>query len=309
MKKILFLFDKEGVNSFSNKFRKDYEDLYGYLLANGIESFRAPIIFYNKNKKLFNKAYFLKGKSNWDLKKNLKPDLIFDKTPFFLEKKLAYLRKILAKNFCFVNDLNFSSLLSNKWSNYRRFQEFYPKTILIKSPLDFFQIKQLKSKYLILKPLFGSSGKGIKIQEKLKFKPLKTPFVVQELIDSSQGIRGLASGPHDLRIVMKDQTPFYSYLRIPSKGNLLANLARGGKLRVVPLKKIPAKALFIARKVSQKLKSYKHKFYSIDFVLDSTGKPWIIEMNSRPGLILNKEEIKYRNYFYDNLIDFINKVS
>lgn len=309
MKKVLFLFDKRTKKNFLKETLRDYEDLYAYLLIYGVEAYRAPLTFYNKTKKLFDKVYFLKSPHVWGFKKDFKPDLIFDKTPLSLEKKLMSLREILARDFCFVNDLDFSFLLSNKWKNYQYFQEFYPRTILIESSRDFFRINHLRTAEIILKPLSGSSGKGIKIQKKDTFRPITTPFIAQELISSFGEIPGLVIGPHDLRIMMKNQTPFYAYLRIPPKGKFLANLAEGGKLKVVPLEKIPSEVFSIVQQVSKKLQKYKHKFYSIDFILDNSGKPWIIEMNSRPGIILDKAEAPYRNYFYNNLIDFINNAN
>lgn len=288
---------------FPKKMLKRSEDFYSYLEKNGVRLGRGFIKNYNPKRKLFTKALFLEN-GRWIWKKNIKPDAIYDRSLFYINPGQQKKRKLIERNFFYFNPLELSELLSNKWLTYKKFPDFSPKTILIKNKGDITKINRLSSDRVILKPLAGSGGKGIKIQEKKFIKPLQFPFIVQELIDSSRGIHGLAKGPHDLRVMILNDRIFHCFLRIPVKGKLIANLSQGGKIKIVPTRRLPKNAIRLINVIKKEFKKYPVKFYSIDIIFDENQNPWIIEMNSRPGIILEKEELKVRKNYYDSLIKF-----
>lgn len=307
MKKVLILFDKTGLVGLSRKSRRQFADLYSFAEKRGIEFCRAPIEAYDPQKRLFTKAQFYK-KGSWRWQKNITPNIIYDKSPFVMNKRLQAMRLKIEKDFTFINSLKLSSLLSNKWETYRKFSKFSPKTVLINRKADLIKIEKLKSNLVVLKPLFGSGGKGIKISPKDKVKPIKYPFIVQEFVPARKGIDGLVKGPHDLRIFLaKSGKPFHSYIRTPKEGNLVASYSLGGTLIPLPVLKIPKKIFSITRFVSKILSAYGKKLYSIDFIFDDNQRPWILEMNSRPGVTIDKEELDYRKYFYTHVINFFLK--
>lgn len=292
---ILILYNIGKDKSLLKAPKKGFEDLYEYFEVKGIDLCRAPIEFFDDTKKIFSKAQFFQ-KGNWIWKENVRPDIIFDKSPFFIGQELMKSREKISNNFPFVNDLEISKSMSDKWENYVQFSEYYPKTILIQNSKDLDNISKLNSKRVILKPLTGSGGSGIVISEKDKIIPIEFPFIVQELV--------FVNNPHDLRIVIVNNKPFYAFVRTPKKGELLANIARGGKIRVVPIDEISKNVLEKVKKIGKQLKKYENKLYSVDFIVDDNKKSWVLEMNSRPGIILEKEELKYREYFYDKLVNF-----
>ncbi|PIR73652.1 MAG: hypothetical protein COU40_01385 [Candidatus Moranbacteria bacterium CG10_big_fil_rev_8_21_14_0_10_35_21] len=283
-----------------------YNDFYAYAEKKDILLCRAPIDAYNLKDKNFRQAQFFHNKK-WLWKKDITPDLIYDKSPFYLPEKLAKIRKIISSHYLFINNLAFSKLLSDKWLTYKKLPAFSPKTILIEKKSDLKKIQTLSSEKIILKPLWGSGGKGIFICLKNKPKELRPPFIAQELIEVKRGLKGFVSGVHDLRIMIMGKTPFYSYLRLPKKNHLISNLSQGGKIKVIPITKLPKFIFPFLNKIQKKLTSYGKNLYSVDLIIDDDKKPWIIELNSRPGLILEKEELPFREYFYDNLINFFNK--
>ncbi|HRZ94946.1 MAG TPA: ATP-grasp domain-containing protein [Candidatus Moranbacteria bacterium] len=300
---VLILYDKSNKNA--EDFPSAYKDLYAYLKNKNVILCRAKIASFDKKTGFFKKAQFYN--KNWFFRKNVRPDLVYDKSPFITDKNLMVLRKLIARCYPFCNSLNLSKLLSDKWLTYKAFSDFSPKAVLVTSKSDLGKIKQLSSQKIILKPLGGSGGKGIKIFEKSAMKPVLYPFLAQELIEVKKGIKGFASGAHDLRIMIRNEKIFYSFLRIPQKNKLLSNLSQGGTVRVVPIDKLPKLVFPFIKKIQSKLKKYKIKLYSIDIIIDDNKKPWIIEMNSRPGITLEKEELPYREYFYNNLIIFFKK--
>ena len=132
---------------------------------------------------------------------------------------------------------------------------------------------------------------------------MQYPFIAQELIETN-GYKKWVKGAHDLRVMIINETPFHSFLRIPPKGKLIANLSQGGKIKLVNPKELPASLHDIMDVVSKKLKRFDKKMYAIDFIFDKNEKPWIIELNSRPGIALEKEELPIRIDYYNNLINF-----
>ena len=304
-KTILILFDK-STNGKSTASLGEYESMYHRFEKKGIHLCRAPISAFDKKRGLFKYAQFFDG--HWVFKNNIRPDIIFDKSPFHIKEKPALVRKSIADRFPFYNSLALSKLLSDKWLTYETFKEFSPKAVLISNKNDLNKIKKLPSSKIIIKPLTGSGGKGILIFDKSRPITLKYPFLAQELIEIKKGIKGFVSGAHDLRIMIINERPFYSYLRIPEKNKLISNLSQGGTIRVVPFNKLPRTILPFLKKIQKKLEKYGDKLYSIDMILDDNKKPWIIELNSRPGITLEKEELKYEDYFFDNLIKFWKKL-
>jgi hypothetical protein len=301
-KTVLILFGKNRKNKLA-KILTEYEDLYAYGDSRGIVFCRTPISYFDEKNKVFKRAqFFVDGE--WVWKKNIIPDIVYDKSPFYLDKKLMRKREKISFAYPFYNSLKLSELLSNKWFSYKEFEDFSPKAVLVSGKKDFGKIKSLSSARVIIKPLTGSGGKGIEIFDKDKVNAKNYPFFAQELVEARRGIDGFVRGAHDLRVIVINEKPFYAFLRIPQKNSLIANLSKGGKIKVVLLKKLPASVFSFIAKIRKKLRKYGNKLYSIDMIIDDSGKPWIIEMNSRPGIILEKEELAYREYFFNNLINF-----
>lgn len=299
MKIILTLYSQ----NFPEKMKKRSEDLYVFLEKRGIVLCRGFVFDYDNKGVVFKKALFFR-KGEWIWLPNIKPDLVYDRSLWKIRKGWQATRKIIAKEFSFINDLKLNKLLTNKWLTYNKFKEFSPKTVLISGKKELKKIKGLDTELVILKPLFGSRGVGIKIFPKKEIGKIEFPCVAQNLISTTKGISGLVKGPHDLRVIMADEKIIHSFLRMPRKGMLIANLAQGGTLKLVSEKKLPASVKIIIKSVSNKLKKYPKKLYSIDFIIDNNQKPWIIELNSRPSLVLDKEELANRESYYKNLKKF-----
>ena len=304
MKTVLILYNKTDKAETTPSMKK-YENLYKHAKKRGVALSRAPISAFDKETGLFKRAQFFDGR--WSIKKNIRPDLVYDKSPFHIEERFSATRKLIASRYPFYNSLGLSELLSDKWMTYQTFKKFSPKAFLISNKDDLKKMAKLSSSRIIIKPLTGSGGEGILIFEKGHPIHLKYPFLAQELIEVKKGIKNFVSGPHDLRVIIINEKPFYSFLRIPEKNKLISNLSQGGTIRVVPLDKLPRIIFPFLEKIQKKLRRYGEKLYSIDMILDDNGRPWIIELNSRPGLILEKEELPYQEYFFDNVINFLSQ--
>jgi glutathione synthase/RimK-type ligase-like ATP-grasp enzyme len=130
---------------------------------------------------------------------------------------------------------------------------------------------------------------------------------LQEFIDSSLGVPGISSGLHDLRLVFVNNKLIYSYIRKPQKGSFLANLSQGGSLVIIPSKKLPQSLFPIVKYVQQTFATFNPKIYSIDFMFDKKKRPWIVELNSMPGLFFTPAEKKFMFAMYKELLRIFKK--
>lgn len=299
MKIILTLYSQK----FPEKMKRKSEDLYRYAKEKKLELCRGFVFDYDQENKLFKRALFF-DKNRWIWRKNIKPDSVYDRSLTYIKPEWQKFRAIIEKDFPFFNNLELGELLTNKWFAYKKFKKFCPSTVFVKNKEDLKKIKQLKSKKVILKPLSGTHGLGIKISEKKQMRPIDFPFIAQEFIFTKKGMSGFVSGPHDLRVVVANEEIIHSFLRIPPKGKLIANTLQGGSLKVVPINKLPENINRVLKSVLSQLKKYTKKLFSVDFIFDDKQRPWILELNSRPSIILDKEEMKCREYYYKHLTNF-----
>lgn len=298
MKTILTLYSQP----FPPKMLKVSENFYTYAKKHGLIICRGFIADFDPKKNVFKKALFFED-DQWIWKKNIRPDSIHDRSLYYQKGANFYLKKNIEKNFPFFNGEELSGIMSDKWITYKTFRKFSPKLVLVKKFSDLKKIDYLSSDRIILKPITGSGGMGIKITTKDNIGEMPYPFIAQELVETD-GYKDWVKGPHDLRVMVINETPFHSFLRIPPKGKLIANLSQGGRIKLIDPKELPSSIQNIIKAVSKKLESFGKKMYAIDFIFDKNEKPWIIELNSRPGIALEKEELPVRNSYYDNLINF-----
>jgi glutathione synthase/RimK-type ligase-like ATP-grasp enzyme len=130
---------------------------------------------------------------------------------------------------------------------------------------------------------------------------------VQEFIDSSLGIPGICSSTHDLRLVFVDEVLIYAYIREPMEGSLLANLAQGGSLAIVPIEDLPRSLDLLLAYIHTTLDSFTGRIFAVDFMFDEYGQPWIVEFNSMPGLYFTEEEKPHMMKLYKALIEVFHR--
>ncbi len=294
--------DKEYPIS-DKKYLNVAEDITEVARREKIEIYHASIKWY---KEPFFKKAFIYRDGKWQKEKNIKPNLIWLKmkvtprTNFALEvinSKVPFLNPFPFER---LNDKSLSSKIFYRWS---------PKTVKIST---YQELKQsfdvLKSSRIVIKPLKGSGGKGVQIisnKDLHKLQRKEINFVAQKFIDSSKGIPGLCKGYHDLRLVFLNNKLAYSYIRVPARGKLLANLAQGGKMFLVTKNQIPRNVIKMAKEIVAIISHYNASYYTLDFLLDKEGRPYLLEMNTMPGAFFNKENRNEQLSFFRNLVKTI----
>lgn len=313
MKKVLILFGKRKWKTkelFSDKQSKDsYEFFYSLCRKNDIEMFSASYDWYDYENNIFKYARTFNEIDGWKRVDTIKPDLIYDKTKSSVEA--YYKKELISKNYRFVNSLRFTRIMDDKLITSLIFHKWSKRSWIVNNQEKLKNIlPKIKSQKFVVKPISESGGKNVQIldkEEALEKIIFGDDYLVQEFIDSSSGVPGVSEEMHDLRLVFINDTLSYSYIREPEKGNYLANLAQGGSLSIVPKDKIPRSLDPIIRCANKVFETFNPRIYCIDFMFDENKRPWIVEMNSMPGLYFTPIEKPYMIEMYKELIEVFKK--
>ncbi|MFZ2626369.1 MAG: ATP-grasp domain-containing protein [Candidatus Moraniibacteriota bacterium] len=308
MKTVLILFGKsnwERALPFSSEaFQASYECLYSLAKKNNIQMYRASCLWYDYDKHVFKYAWTYEDETGWTRAFNIQPDLIYDKTGADME--IYYRKELIAKHYRFVNSLRFTHMLDNKLITSMIFHKWSKKSWIVNNPEKLKNIlPKIRSRKFVIKPISESGGRDVQIlrkEEALEKVTFSNDYIIQEFIDSSSGVPGISENIHDLRLVFVNDKISYAYIREPAEGNYLANLSQGGSLSIVPTDSIPRSLYPIIRCANRVFETFNPRVYSIDFMFDENKKPWIVELNSMPGLYFTPQEKPHMLKLYDELI-------
>ena len=102
-------------------------------------------------------------------------------------------------------------------------------------------------------------------------------------------------GVYDIRVVLSQGKIIDSYIRASRKKSILmSNVALGGKEIFIHKDQIPKEAMKDLDLIEKKFKHYKSRLYTADFVIDKNGKVWLIELNDKPGIFLQKSSYAWK---------------
>lgn len=313
MKNVLILFGKsnwEKSHPFNNEeYRYSYEFFYTLCKKEGIQMYRASYEWYDYKRHVFKHAWVYEGEgAQWKRVDNITPDLIYDKTKG--RPEVFYKKEIVGTHYTFVNDLRFTQIIDDKFLSSLLFQEWSKKSVIVRNQEELKKnIPKITTKKVVLKPISESGGKGIQIFEKDTASSIKFSgeHIIQDFIDSSGGVPGISSGAHDFRLVIVNDDIVYAYIREPKEGSFLANLAQGGSLKIVRNENIPASVYPLVEHAHSIFASFHPKIYTIDIMFDLDQRPWIVELNSMPGLYFTPEEKPSMEKMYHTLLEVFQK--
>lgn len=298
MKKIAVFFDQADFDAYpfdEAEYRESYHEFAAIIAKKGGEFFiaRGDASYLGSMK--FRNGWRFDGETFTEIGDEFVVDVIYDKsnsalTPSFRFDKTA---KVLNPN-------PIVEICNDKFKTHALFGEFSPRIMLA---LDEAQValavRETRGKRMVMKPLNAEGGAGVVIgnAEELKSAEKNFPVLIQEFIDTSAGIPGIAAidSHHDFRMIIIDGEIVQSFARTPPTGSLLANVAQGGASHEVSLKQIPSAAREIAKKIDEKFASYP-RVYSIDLGFDPAGTPKLIELNSQPALFGCNRGTQFANF-------------
>ena len=290
---------------FANEKRNE---VFSLLLKTGIkhncQAYLSRYEYYNKRSRKLRKAWtFEEGR--WKQVKDKKVNLFYyhGKTRGIVEE-CRKMQKII--NLPTIYHLELEQVCDDKLLTYNIFPELSPKTFMVN---DFYELQRIihyvKSKKVVLKPRFGSNGRGIVILNKNKLRNgIKKDTIVQEFVDSSNGVLDVKK-THDLRVIIIDGKINHAYIRVPKYKNILCNAYLGAKKIFIRNDEIPSSILKRIKKIDSHFKHYGPRIYSTDFAMDENNKPWLIELNSKPGMMYYDDAPKLRIKYYNKLYQAI----
>lgn len=203
------------------------------------------------------------------------------------------------------NDPAFTRTTDDKWEIYKLFPHLCAKTIFLESNPTPEQLDELQTERIVLKPLSDSGGKGIYIVAKdadITALNLKYPYLAQEFLDTSSGIPGICEGRHDLRLITSHGELVTAYFRRPPEGGMLANISLGGSAQDLVNEQVPADAVAIMKEVDAHFTNFPQRMYSVD-ILYANGKPYLCELNDKPGFPLVEQTQYYKDRFNQAILD------
>jgi glutathione synthase len=183
-------------------------------------------------------------------------------------------------------DKRLRRVMDDKAETYERFREFQPLSVTCGSVEEVrAAMGQMPGDRVVIKSPFGSGGSHVYIGTKDEMAVPEHegwPLMVQEFLDMSEGIPGVVTGPHDLRVLVAGGTILGATLRVPAPGSLYANVSKGGTERLLSVEEIPDEVKVMAHKIDAELDDLP-RYYAIDFAR-SRGKWYLMELNNKPGL-------------------------
>lgn len=296
--------DKEVPISYEET-RKAFEKWHNMALEKNIQMYRASVEWYDTEKNIFTKAWAFREGQWKKVEKQIKPDLIYDKTPGAREHDLFDMKMAMSKNSVMFNSPLFRAMVDNKLSQYAMFSDHMPLTVVVSNQSELSEmVEKISTSKIVAKPLQGSGGFGIVIGDKKTIleNSFEFPILLQEFICNNNGIPGFSEKGElaDLRVTYINHEQLYALSRTAQKGSLFTNMHQGATSKRVPLEKIPESVGLIAEKIVNKLKMFPRAQYSLDFFFAEDGKPFFIEMNSVPGLCLiealNDSELQQKDF-------------
>ncbi len=217
-----------------------------------------------------------------------------------------------------VPSMRLKHIESNKYEVYQFLAEFQPKTTLLTTFYCYKRMQQEFGKKVVVKPVGGTWWYGINFytQKELKspevyssYKWTETFHIVQEFKNFTWWYPWLVEGNHDVRIVFKGRKPFMNYIRQPKKWSLKSNIAWWGSQFSIPMKDLPKELLVMSKQIQKKIWIKEEDIYTCDFAWCSTDKkPYLIEINSAPGIRFPEKDKKYRSKFYKDIAKYFVKL-
>jgi glutathione synthase/RimK-type ligase-like ATP-grasp enzyme len=235
----------------------------------------------------------------------IEADAIFDRSGGTSFPPSAIGKKVL-------NQIAFKKICWDKVKTYGLLKKYMPKSYAVKSKKELLSKlnKFSDGELIVLKPAMGLGGKGVIIKKKNGLKKVclkKDKYILQEFVDTSEGIEKITEGKHDLRIAIANGKIVLAHIRTPRLGSLVANVAQGGSIKEIPLEKIPKDVLAIVQSIQSLFdKKFNYPLYAIDFGI-ANNRPYIFEINDQIGF--PTEKMKNSKPFVNEILFSLKKLA
>lgn len=294
MKTVAFLwwedeveFDRE--TPFGKEWKnKDYAEYTEMLEDRGLNVVCSEYTEYDSGE--MKKAFHWNG-DEWEKVEDVEIDGVYDL--FRHDKEKYEIKKAMENEVGILNDPEVAELCQDKWKTYQEFSQYQAETRKASKA----NVKEVIQKYgkAVIKPRYGSSGEGIYSVDSIEDFEKGEDLLIQQFIEAEAPEWMPTEGQHDMRIFVINGDIMGSHIRTPGQDTFLSNNAQGGDQFYMDSEDIPEQVCDIVDEVEEKLKDYRPSIYTVDFMFDSEERPWIVELNSQPGIFYHKS-VKDKSY-------------
>lgn len=208
----------------------------------------------------------------------------------------AFRHAIEAHPISVVNALRLSDLLTDKLATHTFFENHIPLTVSADGPDLVGRLQSarlhpdLSTEKLFLKPRYGERGRGISVTDldELAAYPAsaETDYILQAFLETGSGIPELGIDErHDLRLILCNGEIVLAFVRMPAAGSYVSNCSQGGREVPIDVEQLPARVRRFAFDIDAQLDPFGSRLYSLDLGIGRSGKIWIYELNTMPGIV------------------------
>lgn len=146
-----------------------------------------------------------------------------------------------------------------------------------------------KNGMVVAKPLRLNGAEGIVFLDTTDMTQIDQiarngePYIIQQFVETSEGIPNFIEGRHDLRIFVCNGKKVAGALRQPEAGGFASNTAQGGSITFFSIEELPESVLEYCEKVLDIIRLPVYSFVSLDFFFGN-GRWYLIEINDQPGV-------------------------
>ena len=203
----------------------------------------------------------------------------------------------------------FKKFFALKFNVYNLLPEFFPKMFFVDNEAHFREaLEKIATSKVVLKPNTGTGGVGVKIFEKAATpvldeamkKTIANGALLQEFMDTKNGITGICESYHDLRLAVVNGTIALTHVRIPESGSLIANYQQGATIKELAREDLPEKIITLREKVHAKIAGrFPNPMYTMDVGVNADGDPLLFEINGTTAFPW--PEFESRDFFIEQL--------
>ncbi len=263
----------------------------------------------------------------WHSGETIEFDAVWDRDCRVTREKQPLFSEFTRQEVPLLNNWEFERFVSDKHQNFYMLPDRVPFGVCISRSTDgihgvnraveIFRQSTLHSDLttdrLMLKPRTSYASEGIVVIEGAREVQAdevdsRFEYLLQGFLETGAGVPELGiTSRHDLRVIVCDGKPILSYMRCPSEGNVVSNVAAGGSLHYVQLDALPSEVLSLVAEVDKQLSEYSARLYAIDMGRGKSGRWWLFEINARPGFTWdseNAEDVENKKYLHQQAVSW-----
>lgn len=204
---------------------------------------------------------------------------------------INHLKKIAKNHPRFINTPLAALLIDSKLNQVALFKEIMPKTRFVPRGARLENSEQVT---LVTKPLRGNGGKGIEFKAEAEIYADRN-FLAQEKLDleTTADYRLFFVGSQILTVVR----------RTAAADSALTNIAQGGTATVLPPSDFTDLVKICKDNIMPTIMPFQPLIFAADFMYNSAKTPYLIEVNTYPGVHSLTDQQDLQEKFADLLME------